>query len=303
MMSSKNNKFNINATKEDMIFNIVNYSILSVIFVLVFYPLIYVISSSFSSPSAVMSGKVILWPVEPTLDGYKAVFQSKQVWVGYINSIIYAIAGTAINLVLTIMAAYPLSRKDFRGRNVIMLLFVFTMFFNGGLIPTYLLVKQIGILNTRWAMLLPKAMMVWNVIIAKTYFQSSIPDELLEASQIDGCSNRRFILSILLPLSMPIIAVIALFCIVNIWNTYFDALLYLQNEKLYPLQIFLRNILIQNQTDNSMMTDIAGQERREQLEALLRYSLIIVASLPVLAIYPFVQKHFVKGVMIGAIKG
>jgi multiple sugar transport system permease protein/putative aldouronate transport system permease protein len=208
-----------------------------------------------------------------------------------------------INIALTVMAAYPLSRRDLVGRNFVMFFYSFTMFFGGGIIPLYLLVRSLGMVNTRWAMLIPNAMAVWNVILTRTYFQSSIPHELLESSQIDGCSNSRFVWSIVLPLSKPIVAVISLFYGVMHWNTFFHALIFLKDSDLYPLQIVLREILIQNQMDNTMMMDIEQQQHREMLAALLKYSLIIVASVPVLLIYPFVQKYFVKGVMIGAIKG
>ena len=275
----------------------------------VLYPLVYVLSSSFSSPLAVITGQVWLLPVEPVLDGYRAVFQSKMVWPGYYNSVFYAVFGTAINVVVTIMAAYPLARRDFVGRNAIMFLFTFTLFFSGGLIPTFLLVRDLGLVNTRWAMLLPGALGVWHVIITRTYFQSTLPQELLESAQLDGCSNLRFIWAIVLPLSKAIVAVIALFYAVNHWNTYFQALIYLKDQELFPLQIVLRTILIQNQVDATMMEAMAEMEdleqmaAREHLEALLKYALIVVASLPVLMVYPFVQRYFVKGVMIGALKG
>jgi ABC-type glycerol-3-phosphate transport system permease component len=200
------------------------------------------------------------------------------------------------------MAAYPLSRKDLIGRNKIMLLFTFTMFFSGGMIPTFLLVRGIGILNTRWAMLLPGAISVWNMILTRTYFQNSIPNELLESAQLDGCRNTQFIWHIVLPLSKAIIAVISLYYAIGHWNAFFSALIYLNNFRLYPLQIILRNILVQNQIDNSMI-NVEEMMEKEQLAALLKYSLIIVASLPMMVAYPFAQKYFVKGVMIGSIKG
>ena len=290
-------------TKGDRIFNFVNNLIITFMVIIVLYPLIYVVSSSFSDPVAVMAGKVRLLPVDFSLMGYEAVFKSNQIWLGYGNTVFYTVCGTIINVIMTIMAAYPLSRKDLKGRNFIMFLFSFTMFFGGGMIPTYLLIKDLGMINTRWALLIPNAMGVWNVILARTFFQSNIPVELLEASQLDGCSNWTFIVKIVLPLSKAIIAVITLYYAVGHWNAYFNALLYLKDAKLYPLQIILRNILIQNQVDNSMMMDIEELELRQYLNALLKYSLIVVASVPVLVAYPFVQKYFVKGVMIGSIKG
>jgi putative aldouronate transport system permease protein len=295
-----------NAVKEaalDKIFNLVNYSMLALFFVVVLYPLIYIVSASFSSTDAVVSGRVWLWPVEPGLKGYKAVFEYKAIWTGFGNSLFYTVVGTTINVMLTIIAAYPLSRKDFIGRNVIMFIFVFTIMFSGGIIPSYLLVKDLGLLNTRWGMILPTALSVFNVIIARTYFQTTIPGEMLEAAQVDGCSDWKFLMKIVVPLSGPIIAVLALFYAVGHWNSYFNALLYLKDRSLYPLQLVLRSILIQNQIDPSMVTSEEDLVARQGLSDLLKYSLIVVATAPMLIIYPFVQRHFVKGVMIGSIKG
>ena len=293
----------IKESGSDRWFTIFNYVILSFVLVMVLYPLIYVVSASFSSSSAVLSGKVWLWPVEPTLEGYKAVFKNTMVVKGFANTIFYTIAGTAINLVLTVMAAYPLSRKDFAGRNFFMLLFVFTMLFNGGLIPTYLVVKDLGMIDTVWAMLIPMALSVWNVIIMRTYFQTTIPGEMLEASQLDGCSDFRFLCSIVIPLSGPILAVIALFYAVGHWNQYFNAMIFLKRADLYPLQLVLRDILVQNEVNIEMLGDAKTAAARQGLRELLKYSLIVVTSVPLLIVYPFLQKFFVKGVMIGSIKG
>ncbi len=272
-------------------------------FLTVLYPLVYILSASFSSSDAVISGKVWLWPVDPGLKGYKAVFEYKAIWIGFGNSLLYTVVGTVINVILTIVAAYPLSRKDFVFRNGIMFIFVFTIMFSGGIIPNYLLVKDLGLLDTRWSMILPSALSVFNVIITRTYFQTNIPHEMLEASQVDGCTDWKFLLRIVLPLSGPIIAVITLFYAVGHWNSYFNALLYLKDRSLYPLQLVLRSILVQNQIDPSMVTSEEDLVARQGLADLLKYSLIVVATVPVLIIYPFVQKHFVKGVMIGSIKG
>ncbi|UNK16872.1 carbohydrate ABC transporter permease [Paenibacillus sp. N3/727] len=293
----------IKESGSDRLFTIFNYVMLSIVLIVVLYPLIYVVSASFSSSSAVLSGRVWLWPVEPTLEGYKAVFKNTMVVKGFMNTIFYTMAGTAINLVLTVMAAYPLSRKDFQGRNVFMLLFVFTMLFNGGLIPTYLIVKDLGMIDTVWAMLIPGALSVWNVIIMRTYFQTTIPSELLEASQLDGCTDFRFLRSIVLPLSGPILAVIALFYAVGHWNQYFNAMIYLKRADLYPLQLVLRDILVQNEVNIEMLGDAKTAAARQGLRELLKYSLIVVTSVPLLVVYPFLQKFFVKGVMIGSIKG
>ncbi|GIN72503.1 sugar ABC transporter permease [Bacillus sp. J14TS2] len=292
----------VNDTRIDKIFSIINHVILSIMLIVFLYPLIYIVSSSFSSSDAVTAGEVWLWPVDFSLEGYKAVFAYKQIWTGYGNSLFYMIAGTLINISLTILAAYPLSRKDFYGRNFFMLLFLFTMLFSGGLIPNYLLVKELGMLNTRWAMIIPNAMSVFNVIITRTYFKMTIPDELHEAAKMDGCSDFRFLARIVLPLSGPIIAVMGLFYAVGHWNAFFNALIYLRDQDYFPLQLVLNNILVQNEVDPEMFMDVESQAAISGLRELLKYSLIVVASIPVLVIYPFVQKHFVKGVMIGSLK-
>jgi multiple sugar transport system permease protein/putative aldouronate transport system permease protein len=290
-------------SREDKIFLVINYIFATGFLLAVLYPVLFVLSASFSAADRVVAGHVWLWPVEPGLEGYKAVFKTDSVWVGYANSMFYAVVGTTINVVLTVMAAYPLARKDFFGRNFFMFLFAFTMMFRGGIIPTYLVVKSVGIMNTRWAMILPTALTVWNVIITRTYFQANIPDELLEAAQLDGCSDLYFIRKIVIPLSGPIVAVIALFYAVIHWNAFFPALLYLNDAKLFPLQMVLREILIQSQVQTDMIGDIESLDEQLYLAELLKYSLIVVASLPVMLLYPFVQKYFVRGVMIGALKG
>jgi multiple sugar transport system permease protein/putative aldouronate transport system permease protein len=293
----------IKETKRDQLFTVLNYSILSVFLITILYPLIYIASASISSSEAVISGRVWLWPIDPTLVGYEAVFKHKLIVSGFLNSFYYTVFGTLINVILTILAAYPLSRKDFYGKNMFMFLFVFTMMFSGGLIPTYLLVRDLGMLNTIWSMLLPGALGVWNMIIARTYFQTTIPDELLEASQLDGCTDFQFVWKIVLPLSGPIIAVITLFYAVGHWNSFFNALIYLKSQKLFPLQLVLRDILVQNDVDLNMLVDVQEAAKREGLRELLKYSLIIVATAPLMIVYPFVQKYFVKGIMIGSLKG
>ncbi|MFE5324389.1 carbohydrate ABC transporter permease [Paenibacillus sp. NPDC056579] len=286
----------------DKLFTWMVYAVTFIIFLLVLYPILYTLSASFSSPQALVAGKVWLWPVDFGFEGYKAVLQYKDVWVGYSNSIFYMVVGTLINVVMTIAAAYPLSRKDFAGRKFIMMTFAFTMIFSGGLIPNYLLVKELGLLNTRWALLIPNAMSVFNVVMTMTFFRSNIPDELLESAKIDGCSNFRFLVSIVLPVSGAIIAVITLFYAVEHWNEFFSALLYLNKKSMFPLQIYLREILTMNTADQ-LTTSIADQNQRLYLNELLKYSLIIFSSLPLMVMYPFIQKHFVRGVMIGSIKG
>ncbi|MCR8631622.1 MULTISPECIES: carbohydrate ABC transporter permease [Paenibacillus] len=293
----------IRESQMDRLFTILNYIILSLFLVTILYPLIYILSASISSSEAVVSGRVWLWPIDPTLDGYYAVFKHKLILSGFMNSFYYTVVGTLINVIMTILAAYPLSRKDFYGRNIFMFLFVFTLMFSGGLIPTYLLVRDLGLLNTTWSMLLPGALGIWNMIITRTYFQTTIPDELLEAAQLDGCTDFQFVWKIVLPLSGPITAVITLFYAVGHWNSFFNALIYLKSQNLYPLQLVLRDILVQNDVDLNMLVDVQEAAKREGLRELLKYSLIIVATAPLMIVYPFVQKYFVKGIMIGSLKG
>ncbi|NMO94961.1 carbohydrate ABC transporter permease [Paenibacillus lemnae] len=290
----------IRESRSDRIFLGLTYLILTVVLIIALYPLVYILSSSISSPAAVASGRVWLWPVEISFDGYRAVFQNDQVLMGYANSLFYAVFGTLISVSLTIMIAYPLSKKTFFGRGPLMIFITFTMLFSGGLIPTYLVVKELGMIDTRWALLIPNAIWVWQVIIARTFFQSSIPDELSEAAEIDGCSDMRFITSVIIPLSKPIIAVLSLMYAVGQWNAYFDALIYLKTQSLYPLQLILRSVLI---LGNGSSVDAADMIKQQQLAELMKYSLIVVASLPVLIIYPFVQRYFVQGMLIGSVKG
>ncbi|MCR2804791.1 carbohydrate ABC transporter permease [Paenibacillus soyae] len=298
----KRPKQRIKESRGDAAFTWINYSILLTMVLITLYPLIYIVSASFSDSQAVVSGKVWLWPVQPTLDGYEAIFKHKLIVSSVMNSFYYMIVGTLFNVVLTLMAAYPLSRRDFYGAKLFMVLLVFTMMFDGGLIPRYLLVKDLGMLDTRWALIIPAALSVWNVIITRTYFRVTISSELLEAAQMDGCNDFRFLWKIVLPLSAPIIAVISLFYAVGHWNQYFNALIYLKDQSLYPLQIVLKDILVQNKVDMSMVADAVEIAEKDALRQLLKYSLIVVAAGPVLVLYPFVQKHFVKGVMIGSLK-
>ena len=280
-----------------------NYLALTALLVLVLYPLIYILSASFSDPRAVTSGRVWLWPVEPTVAGYEAIFKNKLLISGFANSLMYTGVGTLISVGLTILAAYPLSRADLPGRGAITFLFFFTTLFSGGLIPTYLVVRDLGMINTRWAMLIPGSLGVWNVLIMRTYFQANIPRELYEAAALDGCDDFTYLGRIVLPLSGPIIAVVALFYAVGYWNTYFNALIYLSDKRLWPLQLVLRDILVQNNVDPHMLTDIREVIVRQNLREALKYSLIVVATAPLLLVYPFVQKHFVRGILLGSVKG
>ncbi|OME88743.1 MULTISPECIES: carbohydrate ABC transporter permease [Paenibacillus] len=285
----------------DRVFDVIIYVIASIIIVIVLYPLIFIVSASFSDPTRVLNGEVWLLPKSVTLDAYANILQNEKIWIGYRNTIFYTIVGTVINIIMTILAAYPLSRPDLPGRNAIMVFITLTMFFSGGLIPTYLLVKDLGMVDTMWALIVPGAIATYNLIVMRTYFQSSIPWELQEAAHIDGCSNWRLLFSIILPLSKPILAVMVLFYAVGHWNSFFNALIYIRNENLHPLQLVLREILLISQS--ASVDGSVGLEDKILLAESIKYAVIIVSSLPVLLMYPFVQRHFVKGVMIGSIKG
>jgi putative aldouronate transport system permease protein len=286
----------------DGVFDVVNTFLQIIIFLIMIYPLYYIVIASFSEPNMVLTGKVFLLPNGFQLDGYKRVFESQEVIRGYTNTVFYTLLGTLINLAVTLPAAYTLSRRDFRGRSFLTLFFSFTMFFGGGMVPTYMVVKGLGLLNTFWALLLPAALSVWNMIICRNFFESNIPLELLEVSRIDGCRNIRFFIQIVLPLSKALIAVMTLFYAVGHWNSYFSALLYLTDKTKYPLQLVLRNILISS-TPIDSINFISDQTAMYRMIEMLKYALVVVSSVPVLVLYPFVQKHFVQGVMIGSLKG
>ena len=303
LQPAKRKRIKIRLSGGDRIYYTVIHVILIVLLIIVLYPLIFVVSSSFSSPDAVSAGRVFLWPVDPSLEGYRAVFENGDVVSGYGNTILYTVLGTLINVAVTMVAAYPLSRKDLPGKSFFLFLFTFTMIFSGGMIPTYILIKDLHMINTLWAMVVPGALSVYNLMITRTYLQESIPGELLEAAQIDGCGDGRYFFSIVLPLSKAIIAVLVLFYAIGHWNAYFNAFLYLNDRKLFPLQLVLREILIANTIDTSTIVDPEVAAAKQGMADLLKYSLIIVSTVPVMCLYPFVQKYFVKGVMIGSIKG
>lgn len=292
-------------TKADKVFNVVNYAVLAVILAIVAYPLIFVLSASLSDPLAILQGRVRLWPVDFSLQGYGTILEHKGITTGYANSFFYMGVGTCVNVLCTIMVAYPLSRADLKLRKVFTLLIVFTMIFNAGLIPNYMLIRSLGLINTRAVLIIPTAISAWNVMVTITYFKSNIPKDLLEAARIDGCNDINFIIKIVLPLSKPILAVIGLFYAVTHWNTYFNAMIYLSDKSKFPLQIILRDILIQNQisADMAMGADAETLIIKENLTMLLKYSLIVVSSIPLMLLYPFVQKYFVRGVMVGSVKG
>jgi len=293
----------IRVRNSDRAFSICCDAILALVAFSVLYPLIFIVSASFSDSLAVSQGRVWLWPVKPTIEGYLAVFRSSRVPQGFINSLYVMCVGTTINVILTIALAYPMSRKDLYGRNIFMGLITFTMLFSGGLIPSFLLVRALGMYNTYWAIIIPGSVGVYNVIVARTFFQSSIPQDLLEAAVIDGCGDFRFLLKVVIPLSAPIIAVLIMFYAVGHWNSYFGAMIYLRDPAKKTLQLVLRDILIVNEMSDEMLSDTSAQIRQQGLAQLLKYSLMVVASMPMLIMYPFIQRHFVKGIMVGAIKG
>lgn len=291
-------------SKFDATIEVVNIVFLSIIAVIILYPLIYVLSASFSDAMSVTSGKMFLWPVDLTLENYEEVFKNKNIVLGFRNSIIIMVSGTVINLLMTILAAYPLSRRDLWGHSVIMKLITFTMFFNGGLIPSYLLIgKTLGLMDNWLSLILPGAISVYNMIIMRTYFMTSVPFELQEAAEIDGCSMFGILARIVLPLSGPVIAVIALYYAVGHWNSYFNALLYITSDDLQPLQLYLRKVLTLNNAQSLMQMGADEMARQAMRAETIKYSVIVVSSIPMLIMYPFVQRFFVKGVMIGAIKG
>jgi len=296
-------KNRIRLASSDLVFQVFACVYLSFAAIIVLYPLLYVLAASFSQTQAVISGKVFIWPVGFNVEAYKAVFKHSLIMSGFYNAFVYTILGTSINVSMTVVAGYVLSRKALYGRNLFTFLFTFTMLFSGGLIPTYLVVRAVGFLDTRWAMVVPNAIAVWFLILCRTYFQNSIPDDLMEAAEIDGSSDLGFFLRIVLPLSGAIIAVLTLFYAVGHWNAYFDALIYLKNQKLWPLQIILRNILIQNEITAEMLSSVKLLERAQGIKDLIKFAIIVVSSVPMLIIYPFVQQYFVRGVMVGALKG
>jgi len=299
-MMKKSNK--IALSKADRIFDIVNYAILTLVLLIVAYPLYFIVIASVSDPIAVYAGKVVFWPQSFTWEGYERILEYDQFFTGYRNTVIYTVIGTAINVIITIPGAYALSRKDLVGRNTMMMLITFTMIFNGGLIPSYLLIMELKLYNTMWALILPVAVSSWNLIVARTFFQQTIPDELLEAAVLDGCSNAQFFIRVVLPLSKSIIAVMVLFYAVSHWNSYFNALIYLKTPTKYPLQLVLRSILFENSMGD-MVEDASTLAAQQRMGDLIKYGVIMASSLPLLILYPFLQRYFIQGVMIGAVKG
>lgn len=285
----------------DKLFDIINYLLLGIIAVCVLYPLYFIVIASFSDPVAINNGQVAFWPVGFNTTGYQKIFENTKIWRSYSNTIFYTVVGTAINVILTMMLAYPLSRRNFFARNVILLFVMFTMYFQGGLIPTYLWMNDLHLYNTPWVMVLLPAINVFNLIIAMNFISNNIPEELYEAASIDGCSHVKFFFKIIMPLSKTLVVVLILYYGVAHWNEFMNGLIYLKDEGLHPLQLTLRGILLQNQA--SGLGDVDSMVEQQKAAELLKYGVIIVSTLPVLAIYPFLQKHFEKGVMVGSVKG
>lgn len=287
----------------DRLFMVINYVLLTIILLVVLYPLVYTLSASLSAPSAVISGEVWLFPVDFSLESYEKIFNYPTIINGMLNSLFYTIVGSSVSVVLTFLAAYPLTRKDLPGRRFFTIMFFFPLLFSGGLIPFYLVTRDLGLVNTRWALIIPTALSVWNLIITISFLRASIPEELWDAAQIDGCSDFGYLLNVILPLSKSLLAVLFLVYAVAQWNQYFYALIFLTDPVLAPLQIVLRNILILNEVDLGMIADVQRLADQQALQEQLKFSSIVVASIPVLLLYPFIQRYFVQGITAGAIKG
>ncbi len=289
--------------KNDRIFNFFNYFFLTLVIILTIYPLYFVIIASISDPDAVNSGAVIWRPLGLTLEGYNALFKENAIWIGYRNTIGYTVIGTIVNVILTMMIAYPLASKQFKYRHIVMIFLIITMYFRGGIIPTYLVVKNLGLLDTWPVMILVGAIGVFNVIIARTFIQNSIPEELYEAAVMDGCGPIYYFIKVVFPLSKALLAVLSLYYGVAHWNEFFKGLIYIRNADLYPLQLVLREILLQNEITLDQVAPDEALAAKEELANLIRYGVIVLASLPMLVFYPFIQKYFVKGATIGSVKG
>lgn len=298
-------KRKVKRSYSDRIFDKVNMIVMILLLFIFVWPLWFVLIASVSDPNEVWKGTVVLLPKGFTAESYQTLMEYKRIWTGYANTIFYTVVGTLLNMAMTICAAYPLSRKDFVPRKFFQWMFMFTMYFGGGLIPTYLLVSKLGLVDTRWAMIIPGAVSVYNILLVRTYFMNSIPFSLQEAATLDGANSFQYLIKVVLPLSKPIFAVVGLYYAVGHWNDYFTALIYIYNEKLMPLQSFLRDLLMSSKLamNNLSGLDAEAVARKMELAQTLKYSAIIVSTVPVLCIYPFIQKYFVKGVMIGSVKG
>ena len=300
-------KNRIRHSKEDTIFNAIVMTVVTLLFLIVLFPLLHIVAASFSSANALYSGKVFIFPYDISLGGYDLVFKNAEFWRSYGNTILYTVVGTLTDVTVIMLCAYPLSRRELPGRNIIMGLLVFTMYFSGGMIPSFLVVRDMGLMDTMWALILPGCLSVYQMIVARTFIQSTIPREMLEAAQIDGCSDARYFVDIVLPLSKAVIAVTCLFRAVVHWNAYFDAMLYINTRAKIPVQLVLRDILIASDYQTSFndlgMMDPEAAEAIQRTAEIMKYSLIVVSSAPIMLFYPFAQKYFMKGVMLGSVKG
>lgn len=294
----------IKRTMSEKIFDAINVLVVLFFTVIILYPLLFVVFASMSDPRLMFDNPLLLWPKGFNVESYIKVFENKDIWMSYRNTILYTLVGTTINIIMTTLGAYPLSRRSFYGKGIFTFFFTFTMFFSGGLIPTYLVNKQLGIVNSMWVLVLPGAISVFNMIIMRTYFQTRIPTELEESAHVDGCNDFQLLYKIVLPLSTPIIAVMVLFYGVGHWNSYFDAMIYLSNRSLYPLQLILREILIQNEMSDMLAVAVDEQYANRLIaKEGLKYAVVVVSSLPLLILYPLLSKFFEKGILVGAIKG
>ena len=295
-----------NKSWDDIVFAGITKLFLLIMVVVTFYPVYFVVVASFSDPIYVNNGTFLVFPKGFTMKGYIEVFKDERIWTGYGNTILYTVCGTILGTVITVLAGYSLSRKDLPGRGILMKLLVFTMYFSGGMIPFYLVVKNLGMVNTRLSMIILGSVSIYNVIVVRSFMSSTIPDELMDAATIDGCGNGRFFAQIVVPLSKAVIAVIVLYIAVARWNSYFNAMLFLSDADKYPLQVVLRQILLAGEAmvnNTETMTDPVAAAALRNMAMVVKYSVIVVATLPIICVYPFIQKYFVKGVMIGSVKG
>ena len=299
---------NQSGSRSDKVFDAVLLVVLTLILLITLYPVYFVLISSFSDPVAVAGGDVTFWPVGFTLEGYQTVLKDSAIVRGFFNSVVYTAVGVLVNLFLTLPTAYALSRRDFPARKPILIFYMITMFVSGGMMPTYLVVQQTGLLDTMWALILPGAVNVYNLLTARAFFRAGIPEELLEAARIDGCNNTRFFLQVALPLSGALVAIMVLYYGVAHWNSYFNEMIFLSDKNKFPLQVILRNLIILTQINSGTSgmvsnTDAKTAAEMQQLAAIIKYAVMIVSTVPVIIVYPFLQRFFVKGVMIGSVKG
>lgn len=305
----KKKKRVISNSRSDRIFDITNITSMVILLVVFVWPLWFVIISSFSNPYEVWKGNVLLWVKGFTLEGYQELIKYEPIWVGYRNTILYTVLGTLINMVMTVLCAYPLSRRDWIARNFFLKYCLITMYISGGLIPTYMVIKGLHMTNTMWAMMIPCALNFYNALIVRSYFTNSIPHELYEASGMDGANPMQYLIKVVIPLSKPVLAVVGLYYAVGHWNDYYTALVYISDRNLVPLQTVLREVLMSAASIAKLLTSgdaaqIAMEmQRKQELAMSLKYTSIIAGIIPMMIVYPFVQKYFVKGVMVGAIKG